>query len=67
VSVNKTQDYYRHQPIDLMTEYTICESLSSLNSPYMVALKNPRSYGSIIGERLREEGILKGGHSSMEM
>jgi hypothetical protein len=44
-----------------MTEYTICESLSSLNSPYMVALKNPRSYGSIIGERLREEGILKGG------
>jgi len=61
VSVNKTQDYYRYQPIDLMTEYTICESLSSINSPYMVALKNPRSYGSIIGERLREEGILKGG------
>jgi hypothetical protein len=61
VSVNKTQDYYRYQPIDLMTEYTICESLSSLNSPYMAALKNPRSYGSIIGKRLQAEGILKEG------
>ncbi|MEA3470387.1 MAG: class I SAM-dependent methyltransferase [Thermodesulfobacteriota bacterium] len=59
--MNKTQNYYRYQPIDLMTEYTICESLSSLDSPYMVALKNPRSYGSIIGERLREEGILERG------
>jgi hypothetical protein len=61
VSVNKTQDYYRYQPIDLMTEYTICESLSSLNSPYMAALKNPRSYGSIVGKRLQEEDILRGG------
>lgn len=57
--INKTQNYYRYQPIDLMTEYTICESLSSTDSPYMVALKNPRSYGSIVGERLIEEGILK--------
>jgi len=61
VGVNTTQDYYRYQPVDLMTEYTICESLSSLNSPYMAALKNPRSYGSIIGERLQEEDILTGG------
>jgi hypothetical protein len=61
MSVNRTHDYYRYQPIDLMTEYTICESLSSLNSPYMAALKHPRSYGLIIGKRLQEEGILKGG------
>ncbi len=61
MSVNKTRDYYRYQPIDLMTEYTICESLSSLNSPYMAALENPHSYGSIVGNRLQEEGILKRG------
>lgn len=52
LNINDTRHYYRYQPVDLMTEFTICESLASLNSPYMVALEDPKPYGVIVGERL---------------
>lgn len=67
MNVNKTRSYYRYEPIDLMTEYTICESLSSIDSPYMAALKDPRPYGSIIGGRLHDEGILREGCTICEV
>ena len=56
--INTTYEYHRYHPIDLLTEYTICESLSSAVSPYMVALENPRPYGEIIGEQLESRGML---------
>jgi len=59
--LNMTGDYYRNHPVDLLTEYTICESLSSTHSPYMAALERPRSYGALVGEKLRECGLLHRG------
>jgi len=57
VPINRTHEYHRNEPIDLMTEYTICESLASVESPYMVALENPRPYGAIIGDTLKSYGM----------
>lgn len=59
--LNVTGHFYRNQPVDLLTEYTICESLSSTNSPYMAALEHPRTYGALVGERLRACGLLHRG------
>lgn len=59
--LNTTGDYYRNHPVDLLTEYTICESLSSTHSLYMAALEHPRSYGALVGEKLRECGLLHRG------
>ncbi|MBN2398431.1 MAG: hypothetical protein JXI32_08615 [Deltaproteobacteria bacterium] len=59
--LNMTGDYYRNHPVDLLTEYTICESLSYTHSPYMAALERPRSYGALVGEKLRECGLLHRG------
>jgi hypothetical protein len=56
--VNTTYEYHRYHPIDLFTEYTICESLSSAASPYMIAMENPRPYGEIIGEQLEARVVL---------
>lgn len=41
-----------------MREYTICESLASVDSPYMIALEDPRPYGTIIGDTLKSIGML---------
>jgi len=62
-----TQHYYRHCRVDLMTEYTICESLASIDSPYMVALARREPYGRIIGEFLEEQGMLRNGCSLCEV
>jgi hypothetical protein len=59
MQINSTQHYYRYQPIDLLTEYTISETFSSINSPYMAALDSPGSYGSIVAAFLKENGLLK--------
>lgn len=56
--LNMTDNYYRNHPVDLLTEYTICESLSSTRSPYMAALKCPRTYGALVGNKLCEFGFL---------
>jgi hypothetical protein len=52
LNINDTRHYYRYTSVDLMTEFTICESLSVPDSPYMVALESPRPYGAIIGKKL---------------
>lgn len=57
VPINRTREYHRNERIDLMTEYTICESLGSVTSPYMTALENPRPYGAIIGDLLTSYGM----------
>lgn len=61
------QHFYRHCPVDLMTEYTICESLASTDSPYMTVLEKPEPYGKIIGEFLVRQGVLKDGCSLCEV
>lgn len=61
IECNRTYGYYKHNPIDLMTEFTVCESLVSSASPYMVAVKDPKPYGSLVGEMLAAYGMLYDG------
>lgn len=56
---NTTRDYHRLVPIDLMKEFTICESFSKPDSPYAIALERPSSYGSMVGGFLAQSGLLK--------
>jgi hypothetical protein len=44
-----------------MTEFTVCESLGSHSSPYLRALGMTSTYGAILGDRLREKGLLRNG------
>lgn len=44
-----------------MTEFTICESLGNPGSPYLRAMGIVKTYGAILGDRLRENGILRQG------
>ncbi|MDD5475826.1 MAG: hypothetical protein PHU03_04845 [Syntrophales bacterium] len=59
--IRRTDRHYRYGAVDLMTEYTICESLGSIDSPYMVALREPRTFGSSLAELLMERGVLRPG------
>src|SRR5512139_4296843 len=60
-SLYDTPHYHLHHPIDLMTEFTVCESLGNPGSPYLRALGMTRTYGAILGDRLREKGLLRQG------
>lgn len=66
-TMNTTRGFHARAPIDLMQEYTICESFSALDSPYMVCLKDPRPYGALLGEFLIRKGSLKRGARIMEV
>ena len=59
--LNTTRDYYRSAHIDLMSEFTICESFASPHSPYGIILDKPSSYGAMVGDFLTEKGLLKQG------
>jgi len=65
--VNSTAQFHRATPIDLMKEFTICESFSRIDSPYTVALEKPRSYGAMVGDFLVREGLLKEGTTVCEI
>ena len=58
---NSTRTYYRRGPIDLLTEFTVCESLASTESPYMTVLEDPASYGELVGKKLFEYGVMHAG------
>jgi hypothetical protein len=60
-SLHDTRNYHLHHPVDLMTEFTICESLGNPLSPYLRALGMARTYGAVLGDRLREKGLLRQG------
>ncbi len=57
--LSTTADYHRFAPIDLMSEFTICESFSDPASPYGVILEKPSSYGAMVGDFLVRMGLLK--------
>ncbi len=57
--LNTTADYHRFTPIDLMSEFTICESFSDPASPYGIILEKPSSYGAMVGDFLVRMGLLK--------
>jgi hypothetical protein len=59
--LHDTRDYHRHGRIDLMTEFTISESLHSADSPYARALKISSSYGAMVGRKLAEMDLLRPG------
>lgn len=59
--ISRTDDFYSRGPVDLMTEYTICESLGSVDSPYMAALGEPRTFGASLGRLLAAQGVLTAG------
>ncbi len=65
--MNTTGDFHRNIPIDLMKEFTICESFATEDSPYAVILKRPTSYGAMLGDFLIGKGLLKEGSVICEM
>jgi hypothetical protein len=67
VPLNSTTSFHRNEPIDLMKEFTICESFAREDSPYAVALLNPRSYGAMLGDFLVAQGLLKSGTTLCEL
>ena len=50
-----------------MTEFTVCESLGSPSSPTLRALGLAWTYGAILGDRLRERGLLGKGATLCEI
>ncbi len=60
-SIHDTRHYHLHHPIDLLTEFTVCESLGGHSSPYLRALGMAKTYGAVLGDRLREKGLLRKG------
>ncbi|MCX5833243.1 MAG: class I SAM-dependent methyltransferase [Deltaproteobacteria bacterium] len=59
--IHDTRNYHRHGRIDLMTEFTISESLCSADSLYSKALKLSSSYGEMVGRKLTEMSLLRPG------
>lgn len=57
--LSTTADYHRFTPVDLMSEFTICESFSGPGSPYGIILEKPSSYGAMVGDFLVRMGLLK--------
>lgn len=64
---NSTRGFHRDTRIDLMKEFTICESLSDTESPYMTILREPRSYGAMVGDFLIRQGMLRPGSTIVEL
>jgi len=62
-----TYHYHRHGSIDLMKEYTICESLADTTRPSMIALERPLGYGALVGEFLENKGLLRRGALIVEV
>ena len=60
-TLRDTRQYHLHHPVDLMTEFTVCESLGGPLSPTLRALGLARTYGAILGDRLMEMGLLREG------
>lgn len=65
--LNSTRGYHRNDSIDLLKEYTICESLSDMTGPYMKLLENPKCYGALIGDFLIRRNMLVPGVRVMEI
>jgi hypothetical protein len=59
--LHDTREYHLHHPVDLMTEFTVCESLGNSRSPFLRALGMSKTYGAILGDCLREKGLLREG------
>ncbi len=59
--INSTHTYHKYTPIDLMKEFTICESFSTPASEYNVELNVPKSYGAMLGDFLiTQDRLMKG-------
>jgi hypothetical protein len=66
MAVNSTRDFHTKGSIDLMREYTINESLSSLDSHYMACIEEPRPFGQIVAGKLISQGLLFNGSTILE-
>ncbi len=56
-----------NDPIDLMTECTICETLASADAPTPRALGLSRPYGALVGDFLIRQGMLTPGSRIIEL
>lgn len=65
--INSTHNYHRCVPIDLMKEFTICESFSGPDTEYTRALDAPAAYGAMIGDFLIKQDLLKHGSTILEI
>ncbi len=59
MGINSTRGFHRVTTIDLLREFTICESLGSLKSPYIKAFSLEKAYGELLGDFLVKMGLLE--------
>ncbi len=59
MGINSTRGFHRANPIDLLKEFTICESLGSRKSPYIKAFNLEKAYGELLGDFLVNMGLLE--------
>jgi hypothetical protein len=59
MGINSTRGFHRANPIDLLREFTICESLCTRNSPYIKAFNLTKAYGELLGDFLVDMGLLE--------
>lgn len=65
--IRDTRSYHRNHAVDLMTEWTVCETFGSIDSSFTRYLDEPKPYGAIIGDRLQEKGLLRSGSRICEI
>jgi hypothetical protein len=65
--MNSTHTYHRFLSIDLMKEFTICETFSRPETPYKIVLNQPRAYGCMVGNFLIKQNLLLPGANIMEI
>ena len=65
--INSTYTYHKNTPIDLMKEFTICESFATPVSEYNIELEVPKSYGAMLGDFLITQDRLKKGAVIVEI
>ncbi|HVN70410.1 MAG TPA: class I SAM-dependent methyltransferase [Desulfomonilia bacterium] len=53
-----TRGFHRETPVDLLKEFTICESLATLTCPYVKAFKLDKPYGELLGDFLVKKDLL---------
>jgi hypothetical protein len=67
MAMHSTRDFHRGTLIDLMKEFTLCESLANLESPSMKVLSKPKPYGALIGDFLISRRMLEAGSTIIEL
>lgn len=67
ISINDTTGYHLSDAVSLGWEQTVSECLKDIDSPYMLALKQKRTYGDTISDLFKVNNLLKPGARILEV